>query len=111
MSRFKYTESEKQINKVLKYQDELLSSIQFQATEKNEATFQKTEELRCELGYEPTELKNLSTVPKMPKFMVVPTWEELSTEAVRHVGTDCDLESLFTEEELRSDELVICQLN
>ena len=32
-------------------------------------------------------------------------------EAETHVGTDCELESLFTEEELRSNELAIKQLN
>ena len=43
--------------------------------------------------------------------MVVPTWEELCAEAERHVGTDCELESIFTEEELRCNEFAICQLN
>lgn len=43
--------------------------------------------------------------------MVVPTWDECCAEAERHVGTGCELESLFTEEELRNNELAIRQLN
>lgn len=43
--------------------------------------------------------------------MVVPTWEELCAEAERHVGIGCELESIFTKEELQSNELAICQLN
>ena len=43
--------------------------------------------------------------------MVIPTWEQCCAEAETHVGTDCELESLFTEEELRSNELAIKQLN
>ncbi len=111
MSRFKYSESEKQINMVLKHQDELLSDIHFPAAAENEATEQKANDLLRKLGYDPNGLKNLVPGVQPEKIMIVPTWAELCTEAEQHVGPDCDLESLFTEEELRRNEIAVRKLN
>lgn len=110
MSKYKYSETEKQINSVLKHQDEALKSIQFPSTTEADATASKAEALLCSLGYQPEALK--AFVPAQPrKVMVVPTWDECCAEAERHIGTGCELESLFTEEELRNNELAIRQLN
>ena len=110
MSKFKYSETEKQINSVLKHQDEALKSIHFPSTAEADATTAKANELLRSLGYQAEVLKGL--VPVQPrKVMVIPTWGECCAEAERHVGTGCELESLFTEEELRSNELAIRQLN
>lgn len=111
MSRFKYSEPGKQIDMVLKHQDELLSDIHFLTDEENTAAIHKTEALLRQLGYEPEDLKDLVPASQPQKVMIVPTWEELCAEAERHVGTDCDLESLFTEEELRSNEQAVRQMN
>jgi len=111
MSKFKYTEFEKQMNAVLKHQDETLAEIHFPTVAKPAETIAQTEALLRSLGYQPESLKNLVPISKPQKVMVVPTWEELCAEAERHVGTDCELESIFTEEELRSNELAIQQLN
>lgn len=110
MSKYKYSETEKQINSVLKHQDEALKSIQFPSTTEADATVSKAEALLRSLGYQPEALKAFA--PAQPrKVMVVPTWDECCAEAERHIGTGCELESLFTEEELRNNELAIRQLN
>lgn len=110
MSKYKYSETEKQINSVLKHQDEALKSIQFPYTTEADATVSKAEALLRSLGYQPEALKAFA--PAQPrKVMVVPTWDECCAEAERHIGTGCELESLFTEEELRNNELAIRQLN
>ena len=110
MSKFKYSETEKQINSVLKHQDEALKSIHFPSTAEADATTAKANELLRSLGYQAEVLKGL--VPVQPrKVMVIPTWGECCAEAERHVGTGYELDSLFTEEELRSNELAIRQLN
>lgn len=111
MDKFKYTEFEKQMNNVLKHQDEALSEIRFPSADETDATIARTEELLCSLGYQPESLKGLAPVPQEKKVMVVSTWQELCEEAERHVGTDCKLESIFTEEELRINDLAIRQLN
>ena len=111
MSKFKYTEFEKQMNSVLKHQDEALADIHFPSSDETDATITRTEALLRSLGYQPEALKELVPIQQPKKVMVVPTWEELCAEADRHVGTGCELESIFTEEELRSNELAIRQLN
>jgi len=111
VSKFKYSEFEKQMNSVLKHQDEALTDIHFPSAEKIDLTIAKTEELLRSLGCQPKALKDLAPIPQTEKVMVVPTWEELCAEAERHVGMDCELESIFTEEELRSNELAIQRLN
>lgn len=111
MSKFKYTESEKQINSILKHQDETLKGIHFPSTAEADATSAKADALLRSLGYQPEALKGLTPIPKSKKIMVVPTWEEACAEAERHVGSNCDLESIFTEEELQSNELAIKQMN
>lgn len=110
MSKFKYSETEKQINSVLKHQDEALKTIHFPSTAEADATIEKADALLRSLGYQAKTLKGFA--PAQPrKVMVIPTWDECCAEAERHVGTGCELESLFTEEELRSNELAIHQLN
>lgn len=110
MSKFKYSETEKQINSVLKHQDEALKSIKFPSITEDNETASKAEELLRSLGYQPEALKDFA--PAQPrKVMVVPTWDECCAEAERHIGTGCELEALFTEEELRNNELAIKQLN
>lgn len=111
MSRFKYTEFEQQMNSVLKHQDEALADIHFPSSDETDAAIARTETLLRSLGYQPESLKELAPIQQPKKVMVVPAWEELCTEAERHVGTGCELESIFTEEELRSNELAIRQLN
>lgn len=111
MSKFKYTEFEKQMNSVLKYQNEALADIHFPSSDETDATIARAEALLRSLGYQPETLKELVPTQQPKKVMVVPAWEELCAETERHVGTGCELESIFTAEELRSNELAIRQLN
>lgn len=111
MKKYKYTEFERQMNSVLKHQDEMLSDIHFPSSDETDTTIAKTETLLRKLGYQPESLEGLPPIEQPKKVMVVPAWKELCAEAEKHVGMDCDLESIFTEEELRSNELAIRQLN
>ncbi|MBQ3532008.1 MAG: hypothetical protein IJA05_08870 [Oscillospiraceae bacterium] len=111
MSKFKYTETEKQMNTVLKHQDEILKGIQFPSQAESDAIAAKADSLLRSLGYKPEELQGLTPSVKTKSVMAVPTWEEVCHDAERHVGTNCDLESIFTEEELKSNELAIKQMN
>lgn len=109
MGRFKYTEFENQVNSVLTHQDKLLSDIRFPTREQMDSSIARTEELLQSLGYQPEMLKN-SALEQPKKVMVVPSWKELCEESEKHVGANCQLESIFTEEELRSNELAVKQL-
>ena len=110
MNKFKYSRDEQQINSVLKHQEQMLTEISFPSAAECDTANAKLEAMLRRLGYAPKSLKGQPPVPKMKKIMTVPTWEELCEEAERHVGTDCALESIFTEEELHDNGLAIRQL-
>jgi len=110
MSKFKYTEFEQQMNNVLKHQDESLSAIQFPPDEQIDSVIGKAEELLRLLGKDPNDEKNLPVIKQSPTVMTVPTWEELCRDAEHHVGSNCGLESIFSEDELKSNEIEIRKL-
>ena len=96
MSKYNYTDFEKQLNTVLAHQSSELSSINFPNADSLDESITSSEELLKKLGYKvgkPASLKREDD----RKIMVIPTWEKLCLEAERHVGGDCVLEDLFTE--------------
>lgn len=111
MSRYKYSEDEQQINNVLKHHDEALSEIHFPSSAEADKLTATAEELLRKLGYQPEDLKGLAPVAQKKKTMVIPTWQEVCANAERSVGKHCELDDLFTEEELQRNELAIKQLN
>ena len=116
MSKFEYSEIERQINTVLAHQDKELREINRPDHSEIDARISESEELLKNLEYG-DQLASLRTsglqVPaEQPhKVMVVPSWENLCKEAEAHVGTGHDLEELFTPEELLSNEWAVQQLN
>lgn len=111
MSKFNYTEFEKQMNSVFKHQDDTLATIRFSEVRDTAHTIANAEELLERLGYNPVKTNAALAENGVKKIMEVPSWEELCQDAERHVGTNCDLDSLFTEAEIRSNELTILKLN
>lgn len=113
MSKYKYSDTERQFNCVLKHQSEELAAIEIPNVASIEDCIAESEALLRSLGYDSELEKN--KMDNQPcgerKYMVVPSWEHLSAEAERAVGTDIDLESLFTDEELRCNEQAIRTLN
>lgn len=112
MSKYKYSETEQQINSVLKYQDEELERIRknMPSSEELDKRIQESEDLLLMHGYKlpeaPVQKEN-----EKKGVLVVPSWESLCAEAEAAVGTDVALEDLFTEDELKSNEQAIRQLN
>ena len=95
MSKYNYSDFERQLNMVLAHQSAELSEIHFPSTESADACIASSEALLRKLGYK-IEKPNLQVAPSNRVAVLVPKWESLCVEAERHVGTDCDLESLFT---------------
>ncbi len=110
MSKFKYTETEQQFNNVLNHQSKELSSIKRPDMSSVEARISESEALLKELGIS-TEILPKVVNPESQKVMVVPTWEELCIQAEQEVGSTTDLESLFTDEELRMNQVALRALN
>lgn len=110
MSKFEYTESEQQFNNVLHHQSKELSSIKRPNMSSVEACISESEALLKELGIATDKLPIVvNHEPK--KVMLVPTWEELCIQAEKEVGGSTDLESLFTDEELRINQAALRTLN
>lgn len=116
MSKYDYTEFEQQLNNVLTYQVKELSEIKRPLFSEADERIAESEKLLRSLGYskEIISLKNskpTSNTEQPKKVMVVPSWEKLCLEAENCVGTDCQLEALFTPEELSENETAIKKLN
>lgn len=109
MGKYKYTPEEQNINNVLTYQSKELESINFPDSSEIDKSIADSEKLLQELGY------NTDYVPRLKlkeqKHPNMPSWEELCEIAIKEVGNDCQLEYLFTEEELRANEDYINRLN
>jgi len=105
-------EDEREIEKVLVYQDRLLSSIEVPDKEKIEERISVSENLLAELGYSlPDRSANAPAHALDSKKLGLPSWDDLSREAEDSVGEDANLEQLFSEEELRENALVVRRLN
>lgn len=113
MSRYKYTETEQQMNNVLVYHDQELKAIQ----EKRDSidvrgTIDASIELLKSLGYgdKVSEIALAGTKRKRD-VIVLKDWQDIVSDAERQVGDACELEDLFTEEELRENSEAIRLLN
>lgn len=111
MSKYKYSKTEQQINDVLKYHDERLKEINasMPSTSELDNRIQESEDMLRMLGY-----TDMPTVPKRDepkKLMVVPSWDDLCTEAKNAVGSGHSLESIFTNDELQRNSQEIKLLN
>ena len=116
MSKYNYSEVEKQINTVLAHQEKELFEIHRPSISAVNDRISESEALLESLGYgrQLSELRAATrNVPaEVPrKVMVVPSWENLCLEAERSVGTGSELEDIFTPEELANNNRAIQQLN
>jgi hypothetical protein len=113
MSKYNYSKEEQKINNVLQYQREQLDNIVPPDMSEVEKNISESEELLKSLGYSRNTIKtNTGIVPSTArKPIIVPGWEELCAEAEINVGSNNDLESLFTAEEIKANEEAIRVLN
>jgi len=114
MGRFKYSEEQQHINNVLKYHDDQLTEmVKESRQDRNEvdAEIEALEMFLRKKGIDPSKAAKAPSNSATPKkVMIYPSWKNLCAEAEAVVGTSCELESIFSEEELKSNELAIKQL-
>ena len=115
MGKYKYSEEEQHMNNVIKYQDDQLKELLVESHRTRNETDAEIEAMEAWLrkrGLDPSKAVKEPCVLGAPKkVMVLPSWENLCAEAEAVVGTSCELESIFTETELKSNEAAIRQLN
>lgn len=113
MSRYKYTEVEQQMNNVLVHQEQELREIK----EKREfidasGTIDSSIELLKSLGYGDKVAELVPTGGEQKrKVIVLRDWQDIVSDAEQQVGDSCELEDLFTEEELRENSEAIKLIN
>lgn len=110
MSKFKYTEVEQQFNIVLNHQSKELNSLKRPDIIPLETCISESEALLKELGIA-TNILPMAVNSEPKKVMVVPSWEDLCTQAEKEVGVASTLESLFSDEELRMNQASLRALN
>jgi len=113
MGKYQYSDEEQKSVNVLKYQDDQLKILKDDAQA-------RTEQISTEIDFLESQLKDLGIDPKSAKpyfhennkrkIMILPSWEKLCAEAELAVGNQCELESIFSQSELESNEKAICQL-
>lgn len=104
-------DSEKDIARVLKYQDELLGSIAMPDMREAERRISCSQELLDELGYARPARGSGQVSLVLDPNLEAPSWEKLSAEAAASVSGDVEIEFLFTEEQLVANAAVIRELN
>ena len=115
MGKYKYSEEEQQMNNILKYQDDALKELLVDSRKTRNETEAEIEVLEALLRKHSLDSSKVAKTPSVSntpkKVMIYPSWENLCAEAESVVGTSCELESIFSENELESNELAIRQLN
>lgn len=105
-------DEERMINSVLAYQDKQLREFARPDMSAVEERISASESLLMSLGYALPAKPEARTTQRRTSIVVrQPSWDELCAEAVAEVGTDVELRSLFTDEELRENVLAVRRLN
>ncbi len=112
MSKYNYSDLEKRINSILKHQDNELNGIEALDMSTVNSCIENSEEILKKLGYEDRLFSARNNIARNDKkVLIVPSWEQLCLEAENAVGKKVDLESIFTPEELQSNEKAVQLLN
>ena len=108
MSKYNYSDIEQQINNVLAFHNCELNSIDSPNVRSVNDRISESEKLLKSLGFSLPE--KTTAIPQQKPVMVVPSWESLCKEAESVVGSECELESIFSQEELSQNSVAIKQL-
>ena len=108
MSKYYYSDIEQQINNVLAFHNRELNSIDSPNVRSVNDRISESEKLLKSLGFSLP--KKTTAIPQQKPVMVVPSWESLCKEAESVVGSECELESIFSQEELSQNSVAIKQL-
>ena len=113
--KYKYTKEQKELNMVLAHQDKRLDQLLKKADDnriQREAEIKFYEDMLIRRGIDPSDaMKNKDVGPSAKKIMIIPSWDSLCREAEEIVGQNCDIVDLFSDEEIKQNELYIQKLN
>ena len=110
MKKYRYSETEQQVNNVLKHQEDRIANLHFPDLSGVNQSISQSESLLRSLGYTPEKLK-ISPISDEKPLIIVPSWHELCVEAENAYYTHSDLQELFSVDELTENSHAIQQLN
>ena len=102
---------EKEINKVILHHDMLLKEIQDQRKIVSSFDFSKSEKILKKRGCVLPQKNEILDQSEKSKAVIIRPWEEISDEADRYVSGECNIESIFTEDELAQNSEAVHMLN
>lgn len=109
MGRYKYSDSEKEMNKVLKMQENQLVSLDGKIEQQSDDLQQmraELEELLKKKGINPNDIAKTSSNSKYESKIKIdksdiPTWDNIVSQANEQISGDIELEDLLTKEEFQ----------
>lgn len=102
---------EKEINKVILHHDMLLKEIQDQRKIVSSFDFSKSEKILKKRGCVLPQKNEILDQSEKSKAVIIRPWEEISDEADRYVSGECNIELIFTEDELAQNSEAVHMLN
>lgn len=103
--------TEQEINKVIIHHDMELKEIQNQRDNAAKFDASAAEEILKTRGYDLPQKKRTTVPLAKRRAVVIRPWNEIFAEADRFVSGECDIESVFTEEELKQNKEAIRLMN
>lgn len=103
--------TEQEINKVIIHHDMMLKEIQNQRDNVAKFDTSEAEEILKSRGYDLPQKKRTTAPLAKQRVVVLRPWDEVFAEADRFVSGECDIESIFTEEELKQNKEAIRLMN
>lgn len=109
MKKNREPDVDQQIARVLTYHAQQLKDIKFPAASTTDEQVRNSENILKSMGYDLPDRRGTNSRKK--EVIVVPSWDDLCSEASQCVAGDCDVRSLFTEDELKENEEAVKLLN
>ena len=103
--------TEQEINKVIIHHDMMLKEIQNQRENAPKFDASVAEEILRSRGYDLPQKKRTTVSLAKRRAVVICPWNEVFAEADRFVSGECDIKSIFTEEELQQNTEAIHLMN
>ena len=102
---------EQEINKVLVHHDMMLKQIQEQRKQVSQFDTSVAEKILKSRGYDLPQRKDSVAPLNKRRVVVVRPWNEILEEADKFVVGECEIESIFTEEELQQNKEAVRLMN
>lgn len=103
--------TEQEINKVIVHHDAMLKEIQEKRKQASQFDTSAAEKILKSRGYDLPQRKDSAAPLNKRRVVVVRPWNEILEEADKFVVGECEIESIFTEEELQQNKEAVRLMN